>query len=193
MSTSDRDLEEKLAKSGEGYQPPHAWQEQVWRQAQEATAPAQTGKARWGFWSWPIASLAALMLLIGGANFVQQQRSESKAEKREVAMSVQLKRQIEWEQKVERVLQEIAVFQQEIDHAFAALESAQDERARDQAILARQQAKRSLLDARNRLEELQRDGDSMNKQAKAKRVRAKRKEKDMVSKCAKSNDPLCGM
>ena len=190
MSSSDRDLEATLAKSGHGHQPPYAWQEQVWRQIEEPALAAEPPK-RSGFTLWALVTVATVLLVAGTGALLVVNHMSDLDERQRVAMDMQLKRQIEWEQEVELTQMEIDVFQQEMDQAFINLEAAQDDEAKQRAIAARDSAKANLVAARDRLERLQNEANA--KQAKSKKVRAKKKEKSMISKCAKSNDPLCGL
>lgn len=293
MSSSDRDLEAALAKSGERHQPPYAWQEQVWRKLEEPHVEEAAPK-RGGFMPWGLVALCAFVLFAGSlltlkspsdwndarekdreavaaevlrmkkaiaatdaqidsaqadidkafldlerakddeskqraiaarnqakmdlknardrklaqqsameaqvvAKYVRPKKKEkalinkcAKSNDPLCGLSLDAKRQLEWEEEVERTLMEIETFQAEMEHAFAALEAAQDEAARQEAMRARDKAKQQLEKKRDQLAQLREEA-AMSAQAKSKKVRAKKKEKALIVKCAKSNDPLCGL
>jgi hypothetical protein len=190
MSSSDRDLDQDLvqeiARSGEEHAPPQGWEEQVWRRTR---GPAVAVAAPKRSFAWPLAGVAIVALAVVIA-YPMQQADNKKRQK--VAAAQLLKKQIEWEQEIERTMVEIDIFQMEMERAFVDLETAQDEAAKMQAIAARKAAKAQLSAARARLARL-REENAMRRQAKGKKVRKSKKERRLVDKCAKSNDPLCGL
>lgn len=186
MSSTDRDLVEKLARSGEEHAAPHAWQEQVWRRARapEAAPPAQRRS-----FAWPLAGVAAMAVtLLLFAHVSKRQAQE--AGRAKIAEAQMLQKRIEWEQRIEQTLSEIDALQVELQSAFSQLEAAQDEQARMASVRAERQARRQLVAAKEELARLRSSG--IEKAKRDKKFKA-RKEKRLIGKCAKSNDPLCGM
>jgi hypothetical protein len=186
MSSEDRDLIDEIARSGEGHAPQEGWENQVWRAAHQPAEPVREKKRSyaWAYASSMVAVVALMMIP------VMKMQSESAEEDRKVAMSKVAKRLAEIEQELAETQNEIDVWQAEIERSFLALETAQSEEAKMQAIAARKQAKEQLQRAIDRRRDLQ---ESLTRQGKGKKVRAKKKEKALVDSCAKSNDPLCGL
>ena len=200
MSSSERNLEATLAKSGEDHleaelatsgqrhQPPYAWQEQVWRKLEEPYVEAQAPK-RGSFALWGYATLTTLVLLVGvGGMMLKTQRDAADSEERDrKAVGAEVQRMKSSIQVTDALIDRA---QAHIDSAFTDLEAAKDAESKQRAIAARDQAKVALRNARERRSRQQ---SAMARQAKAKKVRAKKKEKALISKCAKSVDPLCGL
>lgn len=188
MSSTDRDLVDKIARSGDEHAAPQGWQEKVWRRVREPEVMVATMRPRPWF-AWPLACAVTVALAAVGF-LVMQDRDTARAKKQEIAMAKSLKAQIEWEQEIERTMREIDALQQEMDAAFSALEAAEDERARMEAMRAQRQAMRQLAASRAELQRLRLRGIAKSKREKKAKAR---KEKNLIDKCAGSNDPLCGI
>jgi hypothetical protein len=143
MSSPDRDLEKKLAGSGDEHQPPYSWKEQVWRRLEEAyEAPAAPGRSIWR--AWPIASLAMLVLFVGiGVSFYQNKAAQSDRDK-VVITSIQQVRLIELQERVAQAQVEIDIMKEDVDWAFHLMEMAVDEKSRTAARLAGEEARAQL-------------------------------------------------
>lgn len=184
MSISDRDLKEQLTKHGEEHQAPYAWKEKVWRKLAEP--PAKPWKP--GFAYWPLVGIASLMTLVGTGVFLQAQATEKeRARKAGAALALRV---MEFEQEVKRAQIEVRYAQMDVDAAFTQLENAVDEKSRGEAKAAGKRARQALKDKQAKLETIRIAG--MLKTKREKKAKA-RKEKKLISKCAKSKDPLCGL
>jgi colicin import membrane protein len=138
--------------------------------------------------AWIIAAIVGVVLVGGLVLFLKNQSDNAaQAERDRKAVAAEVAKM---KKAMKATDAEIDAAQADIDKAFVDLEAAKDEESKQRAIAARKQAKLDLQAARDKKE---RQRIAMEKQAKAKKVRAKKKEKALIDKCAKSNDPLCGL
>lgn len=138
--------------------------------------------------AWIIAAVVGVVLVLGLVFFLKAQSDAAEAAERDrKAVAAEVARM---KKGIVATEKQIDKAQEDIDAAFAALEAAKDDESKQRAIAARNQAK---LDLKNAREQRARQQDAMQRQAAAKKVRAKKKEKALINKCAKSNDPLCGL
>jgi colicin import membrane protein len=138
--------------------------------------------------AWIIAAVVGVVLVLGLVFFLKAQSDAAdKAEGDRKAVAAEVSRMKKGIAATELVIDKA---QEDIDKAFADLEAAKDDESRDRAIAARNQAKTDLKNARDKRSAQQA---AMAAQAKAKQVRKKKREKAEINKCAKSNDPLCGI
>ena len=77
-----------------------------------------------------------------------------------------------------------------MDEAFDDLEAAKTEEAKAMARQAREDAKNEL---KRKRDELQRLREKAAATAKAKAKAKRKRDKATIDRCAKSNDPLCGL
>jgi hypothetical protein len=184
MSISDRDLEEQLTKHGEAHQAPYAWKEKVWRElAEPAAKPWKPG-----FAYWPLVGIATMVVLVGTGVFFQAQQAEKeRAKKAEAALALRVD---SFEKQVQMAQADVINAQADVDAAFSMLENAVDEKSRAEAERAGQRARETLKKKQAKLESIRVAG--MEKSKRERKAKA-RKEKKLISKCAKSKDPLCGL
>ncbi len=138
--------------------------------------------------AWIIAVVVGAVMVVGLVLFFQNQAAEKERAKKEEA-ALQL-RQKNYEKRVALAQADVKQAQDDVADAFIRLEGAVDEKSRDEAKAAGKRAREALKNKQARLESIRVAGVA---KAKAK-VKAKaRKEKKLIDKCAKSNDPLCGL
>lgn len=138
--------------------------------------------------AWIIAALGVLILVGGLALFFKNQADDrEKARKEKIATELALK---ELKSKMTAAQVDIDNAQADMDKAFKQLEDAKDEESRLAAIAARKQAKADLKASRAKLQRLKEQ--NIAKAKRRKKAKARR-EKATIDKCAKSNDPLCGL
>ncbi len=186
MSHDESRVIEKIAESGEGLEPGDGWEHTVRRRIRSDTWETERPK-------WPrlaIAFVVAGTLVSALAIVVLLNRSaddRAQAKKTRIAMVDALQR---LEDAIEAAEIDIDHAQARMDAAFEDLESAITEEARSGARAARINAKAELAAKRAELRRLREKAAKFGKgKAKAKKRRNKRE----IDKCAKSNDPLCGL
>lgn len=175
MSSSDRDLEKKLASSGNEHQPPYAWQEKVWRRLDEAyDAPEAPSRPLWR--AWPIASLALLVVFVGvGVSFYQNKAAKSDRDK-VVVVSIQQVRLIELQERIAQAQVDIEIMKEDVDWAFHLMEMAVDEKSRNEARRAGLEARAQLKKKHASLEAIRLEvvasstGERRNKTPKSKAI-----------------------
>lgn len=188
MSEHDPKLVEMIERSGSKLSPRSDWQDSVHRRIRLATNTQQPQKSRIPglVFAAALASVVSLVVM-----FKLNQQGDAAAKQDKVAMVEEIKRLSD---EIDQAQLEIAMAQAKLDQAFDDLEAAQSEAAKAVARAARQAAHAELVEKRAALGRLNRvaRGTSRNKN-KAKAKSKKSRSKSIVDRCAKSNDPLCGL
>ena len=138
--------------------------------------------------AWIIAAVVGVVLVLGLVFFLKSQSDAAEAAERDrKAVAAEVARM---KKGIAATDAQIDAAQLKMEEAFTQLEAAKDDESKQRAIAARDQAKADIKRAREIKKNQQ---EALAKQAKAKKVRAKNKEKKLINKCAKSKDPLCGL
>lgn len=138
--------------------------------------------------AWIIAAIVGVVLVAGLVIFFQKQAAENERQRVQEAETAKLVAAYKKEMRLKQI--EVDQAQEEMAVAFKQLEDAVDEKSRTEAKAAGKIAREALAAKKAELERLRLRG--IEKAKRDKKAKA-RKEKNLIDKCAKSNDPLCGM
>ncbi len=189
MSHDESRVIKKIAESGQGLVPGAGWEDAVRRRIR---TDAWSAEPKWPRLAVAFVLTGALVSALAIVVLLRQSADDrAQAKNSRIAMVDALQR---LEDAIEAAEIDIDHAQARMDAAFEDLERAKTQEARAGARAARMAAKTELAAKRSQLRRLREKAAKFARRtSKAKAKAKKRRDKREVDKCAKSNDPLCGL